>query len=115
MEACVAAPPASAADGTGPQSPVFSLLGCRGLGCLQCDDSEFFFFAPWPGYGIEFRRWCGLQILCSGLTCCSGKPVPVRIVMQILSGRYVVRFSGLSMRQPAQVALDGRSRARAPW
>ena len=29
--------------GTGPESSVFSLWGCRGLGCLQCDDSEFFF------------------------------------------------------------------------
>jgi hypothetical protein len=29
--------------GTGPESSVFSLWGCRGWGCLQCDDSEFFF------------------------------------------------------------------------
>jgi hypothetical protein len=43
MEACVAVPPGSAADETGPESSVFSLWGCRGLGCLQCDDSEFFF------------------------------------------------------------------------
>jgi hypothetical protein len=44
----------------------------------------------------------GLQSALLPVYECSGKPVAVRIVMQILVGRYVGWFSGLSMRRIAQ-------------
>ena len=53
MEACVAVPPGSAADGTGPKSSVFSLWGCRGLVCLRCDCPEHCYCAV-----VEVRAGC---------------------------------------------------------
>ena len=73
------------------------------------------FFAM-PGRGLHGSGASGgLQSALLPVYECPGKPVAVRIVMQIVVGRYVGRFSGLSMRRIAQADRGGRSRAPAPW